>query len=263
MTGRGWLWTIAVLLAASGCSRARRSEPACPILERTDGEIPQLTAAKAAQGGIKIDGTLDEPAWRSAECTGAFVNPGSGAFEPESRVNASGWLAWDERNLYLAIRVEDGDPVAPFAPGEVDPHVWERSSGIELMLQPGDSGDNREYFEVQADTGGAIWSTSFDDYNEPIVDGPGGKRFGHQEWEPKIEVASATEPGRYTIELALPWSDVKSTRVPVPPRPGDVWRINLYSFRDGQAEALAWSPILGEGNFHRSLRFGRVVFAGP
>jgi hypothetical protein len=48
--------------------------------------------------------------------------------------------------------------------------------------------------------------------------------------------------------------------VPVPPRPGDVWRANLYSFRDGQGDSLAWSFIRGEGNFHRSSRFGRVVF---
>jgi hypothetical protein len=46
----------------------------------------------------------------------------------------------------------------------------------------------------------------------------------------------------------------------VPPRPGDTWRINLYSFRDGQRAALAWSPTLRRGNFHKASRFGRVVF---
>jgi hypothetical protein len=45
------------------------------------------------------------------------------------------------------------------------------------------------------------------------------------------------------------------------PSQGDVWRVNLYSFRDGQRQALAWSPILGEGNFHRASRFGRLRFA--
>ncbi len=48
----------------------------------------------------------------------------------------------------------------------------------------------------------------------------------------------------------------------IPPKPGDTWRINLYSFRDGQRAALAWSPILGQGNFHRTSRFGKVIFAG-
>jgi hypothetical protein len=49
-------------------------------------------------------------------------------------------------------------------------------------------------------------------------------------------------------------------RAPIPPRPGDIWRLNLYSFRDGQRLALGWSPIRGQGNFHRSSRFGRIQF---
>jgi len=38
------------------------------------------------------------------------------------------------------------------------------------------------------------------------------------------------------------------------------WRLNLYTFRDGQRVSLAWSPVLGQGNFHRSSRFGRLRF---
>jgi hypothetical protein len=36
--------------------------------------------------------------------------------------------------------------------------------------------------------------------------------------------------------------------------------MNFYSFRDGQRDSLAWSPIQGQGNFHRAARFGRVTF---
>jgi hypothetical protein len=73
-----------------------------------------------------------------------------------------------------------------------------------------------------------------------------------------IAVDRAT--GRYTIELALPFSALQSPNAVSPPREGDVWRINFYSFRGGQRDALAWSPTLGQGNFHRSARFGRVRF---
>ena len=66
--------------------------------------------------------------------------------------------------------------------------------------------------------------------------------------------------GRYTIELALPWDTLASPNAGAPPHEGDVWRMNFYSFRDGQRDALAWSPTLGQGNFHRSARFGRVRF---
>ncbi|MBI5488180.1 MAG: carbohydrate-binding family 9-like protein [Deltaproteobacteria bacterium] len=236
--------------------------PACETVDRSGGELPELRAARVAPGAVVLDGNLDDTAWRSAQCSGGFVNPGGGEPAPDSHVNGAAWAAWDDTNLYLAVRVEDPDPTSPFSAEEVDPHVWERSSGIELMLQPGDPGDNREYYEVQVDVNGAIWSTSFDDYNDPITGEGRARRFGHQEWQPSIAtgVAVARDEGWYAIELALPWSQVRSTRTAVPPRAGDVWRANLYSFRDGQGDSLAWSPIRGEGNFHRSSRFGRLVF---
>ena len=58
----------------------------------------------------------------------------------------------------------------------------------------------------------------------------------------------------------LPWSAITGARVAVPPKAGDVWRANVYSFRDGQHQALAWSPLRRQGNFHKSSRFGRLTF---
>jgi hypothetical protein len=76
--------------------------------------------------------------------------------------------------------------------------------------------------------------------------------------------ATITRGRRYVIEMAIPWSDFAvpqiSGRANVPPRPGDVWKMNVYSFRDGQSDSLAWSPTLGQGNFHFAPRFGRVLF---
>jgi hypothetical protein len=131
------------------------------------------------------------------------------------------------------------------------------------MLQPGDPKDNRGYFEIQIDTAGALWTTRFDDYNQPVQRDATGRavRFGHQDWDPAIRHGQQVHRGWYAIELALPWSAVTPARVAVPPRPGDVWRANVYSFRDGQRDSLAWSPLLGRGNFHYAARFGRLVFA--
>jgi hypothetical protein len=224
-----------------------------------------MTAARLAPGGIQIDGKLDEPAWAGAAQSGDFVGPMTGRPSPESAVNATARVAWDDQHLYLAVVVRDPAPATPFAATEVDPHLWEKSSAIELMLQPGDPGDNRDYYEVQVDTAGAVWDTRFDDYNNPITVGPDGRRrFGHQDWKSGIRQGASVDrsAGQYTIELALPFAALPAGRFPVPPRPGDVWRMNLYSFRDGQRDALAWSPTLGQGNFHLAARFGRLRFEG-
>ncbi len=211
-----------------------------------------------------LDGKLDEPMWQTAVALGPFVGPGNGAAaHPKSPVSGFAKLAWDDEKLYLGAVVGDGAPISPFQQGDVDPHIWEKSSAIELMIQPGDPGDNRQYFELQIDIAGAVFDTSWNDYNKPITGGPAeaDKKFGHMEWSSKVERAVYVEQGKYySIEAAIPWTAFAGTRFASPPKAGDTWRVNLYSFRDGQHQALAWSPIRGEGNFHKSSRFGRVKF---
>jgi hypothetical protein len=214
-----------------------------------------------ASSTLQIDGRLDEAAWARAPRLGPFVDPGQGADVGKHPVAAQARVLWDERKLYVGIVVEDRDPQSTLARDAVDPHIWAEASGIEVMLQPGDPGDNRDYYELQVDVNGAVWDTRFDDYNQPITGVGPERRFGHQEWSSQLERAVHRVRGRlYAVELALPWASLGPARVAVPPRPGDVWRLNLYSFRDGQRRALAWSPLRNRGNFHKSERFGRVRF---
>jgi len=132
---------------------------------------------------------------------------------------------------------------------------------VELMVQPGDPGDNRDYYEIQVDVAGAVFDTHWDDYNVPIRGDGDTRVFGHIEWSSGAERAVHVQQGSfYSVEMAIPWSSFVRGRAPIPPRSGDVWRLNVYSFRDGQAQSLAWSPIRGQGNFHKSARFGRIQF---
>ncbi len=209
-----------------------------------------------------IDGKLDEPVWKTATLLGPFVDTGSGRSVSASHpVAATARIGWDADRLYLGFEVADAQPAAPFRREDVDPHLWGSASAVEIMLQPGDPGDNRDYYEIQVDTVGAVFDTHWDDYMTPLYGGPTDRVFGHQDWSCRAERAATVDSGRsYTLEIALPWSALVAARVPIPPRAGDVWRLNLYSFRDGQRLALGWSPIRGEGNFHKSARFGRIRF---
>jgi hypothetical protein len=193
---------------------------------------------------------------------GPFVDTGNGRSVSASHpVAATARIGWDAERLYLGFVVADGHPAAPFRRGDVDPHLWGSASAVEVMLQPGDPGDNREYYEIQVDTVGAIFDTHWDDLMTPLAGTPAERVFGHQDWSCAAERAATVEPGHsYTIEMAVPWAALVKGRTPIPPRAGDVWRLNLYSFRDGQRLALGWSPIRGQGNFHKSSRFGRIRF---
>lgn len=246
---------LALLSGCRGCQ-----DDVAPA-DRSDGKIPLLLAARLPAGAIKLDGVPDEAAWKKTGTTGAFVHPGTGRAVSGSLVNATAGIGWNKKELLLWFKVRDKDPTTPFKPGQEDPHIWARASAVELMIQPGDHGDNRSYFEIQVDTGGAIWDTLFDDYNLPITGKSSARRYGHQEWKVGLRQAvSVVRGSHYTMELAIPWESLFSDRGSTPPRPGDTWRVNLYSFRDGQRASMAWSPIMGKGNFHKASRFGKVRF---
>lgn len=250
---------LIALAVCVGCKSKKLPEPAA---DRSSGAIPELSVPWVEPDEIAIDGRPSEPGWSRAAHTGLFVQPGSGRTDADSRANASARVAWNDKHLYIAFVVYDPEPTTPFSRGDRDPHIWSKASGVEVMLQPGDFDDNKGYFELQVDVGGAVWDTTFDDYNHPVVQSPNGTKFGHTEWSSDLRRAAAIDrdAGRYTLELALPWKALGDTRVPAPPKPGDAWRANFYAFRDGQRDSSAWSPILGKGNFHRSSRFGRLRF---
>jgi hypothetical protein len=250
------------MLMISSCQRSVPDWARAPA-ERHRGEptiagdplaIPKLATPP------KLDGKLDD--WQTGATLGPLVDPGGGADADDSPVAAFAKMGWDDRALYLGVVVRDKSPSSPFSRDDVDPHVWGKASGIEVMLQPGDPGDNRDYYELQVDINGAVWDTRFDDYNQPVTGAGPDRRYGHQEWQSRVERAIFVQRGGfYSIELAIPWTAFGPARVAIPPHPGDVWRANIYSFRDGQRFALAWSPLRGQGNFHRSSRFGRLRFA--
>lgn len=257
---------IAIGLAMSLLSScARRVDPGWATASAGvsgDGTVSGVPAGvKRALAAPALDGKLDDAVWAPATTLGPFVEPGTGRAPHRSPVEGFARVAWDDQKLYFGFVVRDGSPFSPFARDEADPHIWEKSSAVEIMLQPGDPSDNREYYEVQVDVHGAVFDTRWDDYNVPIAGAGPEKTFGHMDWSSALERAVFVQEGAFwSAEVALSWSALVKGRTAAPPKPGDVWRLDLYTFRDGQRQALAWSPILGQGNFHRSARFGRVRF---
>jgi hypothetical protein len=236
-------------------------------LDRSDGRIPRMRAVQVDDDRIVVDGKLTESIWSRTGASGPFVSPNTGRQATGSALGASARVAWSKNHFYVAFSVNDPAPESPFARTDRDPHIWSAASGVEVMVQPGTFDDNRAYFEIQVDVNGAVWDTWFEDYNQPRVRRSGRVIYGHQQWTAGLRRAVQRSDDGYTVEMALPWAGlawIKKQRpaVSLPPRRGDVWRVNLYVFRDGQRKAVAWSPILGQGNFHRTARFGKVEFGG-
>lgn len=224
--------------------------------------IPELSASRVADDAVAIDGALDEEAWARAASTGPFVDVRTGAPNPRLAVQGSARVLWSDAFLYVAFEIEDRDVRGGFDPTAKDPHLWERDTA-EIMIDPDGDGDNLDYYEIQIGPQNLVFDSAFDRYNQPRG-GPAGP-FGHEAWssevESRVEVRGTlddAEPDQgYVVEARVPWRAFHKAKH-APPKPGDTWRINLYAMQDNGG--VAWSPIRGEGNFHKASRFGRVRF---
>ncbi|MBX3182904.1 MAG: carbohydrate-binding family 9-like protein [Polyangiaceae bacterium] len=229
-------------------------------------EVPSMEARALEPGQtITIDGVLNEPAWVTAASSGTFVDVRSGGPNTRFPVNGSVKLLWDNEHLYVGFEVSDPNVTGGFDPKQTDPHLWTKDT-VEIMIDPDGDGDNKDYYEIQINPQNLVFDSQFDAYNLPKVE-PNGP-FGHQDWSARLKSAVTIQgtldkpddkDEGYRVEAAIPWASFTKAKQ-APPRDGDTWRMNFYAMQDNGG--VAWSPILGQGNFHKASRFGRVTWRG-
>jgi hypothetical protein len=242
-------------------NRAIVAELSMAAAQKKDSDVPDISVNKleAAQK-LKIDGKLDEEAWTTTPLL-TFVDVKTGEPNTTFPVNGKGRLLYDDKTLYVGIEVEDKDVVGGFPADAKDPHLWTKDT-VEIMLDPDWEKQNTNYYEIQIGPQNLVFDSQWDDYNmpKPSPEGP----FGNQDWSAGLKSAVVVDgtidksddvDKGYVVEAAIPWKSFSKAKK-VPPDLGDSWRINLYAMEKNSG--VAWSPILGRGNFHRSSRFGRV-----
>jgi hypothetical protein len=247
--------------------------PKAAAEEHTANDVPTLTVNKLAKNdALKIDGKGDEPEGGGAASTGPFVDVGTGKPNASFPVNASSRVMWYDHNLYILVAVQETDFYTGFTDAKSQPtdfttagqpKLWTKDT-VEMMVEPDAVGNNTNYYELQINPQNKIFKSQFDTLQKPSG-GPDGP-FGHEDWDPKLTSAVSFQKGSdgkitgYTVEAAIPWAGY-SKAANHPPKPGDVWRVNFYAMKTNAG--VAWSPILGQGNFHKASRFGKVTWAVP
>ncbi len=195
------------------------------LLAPAASATPKEYICRRASGTIKIDGKLDEPAWRKAAATDAFVDI-EGDLKPLPRFVTRAKMLWDDQYFYIAAEMEE-------------PHVWgtltQRDSVIfhdndfEVFIDP--NGDRDEYYEFEINALNTGWDLFLP---KPYRDGG----TAQNSWDivglkTAIHINGTLNNPKdkdrgWSVELALPWKTLSEyAHKAAPPKDGDEWRVNF------------------------------------
>jgi len=201
---------------------------------------------------IRVDGLLDEAAWKAAPRIERFVDNMTGE-DPGPQTEAV--VLYDDKFIYFGFEVEDENIWSTFT--ERDQHLWTEEV-VEVFIQADPA--HPSYIELEVNPLGTMIDIYLLDIRKPLK---------YESWNSSglrwaVDVRGTVDgkPGDrgWSCEIALPLDDVV-TAPHNPPRPGDRWKANLYRVeRYPERKGLAWTPTR-KPDFHLLSAFGEFVFS--
>ncbi len=211
---------------------------------------------------VRIDGTLNDPAWAEAEWTSDFVDI-QGVSMPKPRFRTRVKMLWDDRYLYIGAELEEPDVKATLTQHD---SVIFHDNDFEVFVKPLPATASYYEFEINAlNTGWDLFLNK--PYNQ------GGK--ADNSWDIqglKTAVAvqgtlnkSGDKDRGWTVEIAYPLSAFQSRQDVPRPVDGTTWRINFsrveWTPGNPKEDNWVWSPQ-GVINMHVPDRWGYLEFSG-
>ncbi len=192
------LWCALALAGAllAGVSRAAQT-PAAAAPPADLGDLLPPVPCSRLSTPVRVDGVLDDEAWRAAPGMTRLVQlePYNGAAPSESTWV---WFAYDDEALYVAARMWDAHPdsiVAPFF--RRDDFVTTDFAGV--ILDP--FHDHRSGYEfIVTPAGSMADATRSNDANEDMS------------WDGVWEARTRRDPAGWTAEFRIPFSQMRFSR---------------------------------------------------
>jgi hypothetical protein len=177
-------------------------EPAAP----GDGHPSIAVRAFPLDAPVRVDGILDEPAWRHSSAAPLIQNDPDNGRRPRERTDW--WIAYDDEALYLAARMYDAAPESIVC-GMGRRDTWPSSDWIILNLDT--FNDDRNGYEFGLSPAGAI--------GDAAVYADGSEDYS---WDGIWSCKARRDSLGWTAEMRIPFSQLK-----FPTREDQVWGIDL------------------------------------
>ena len=222
-------------------------------------------------GPVKIDGKLDDKAWKSAPWTDDFTDI-QGDIQPKPCFRTRVKMLWDDSCFYIGAELEEPNVWATLKKRDT---VIFYDNDFEVFMDP--NGDNHEYYEMEMNAFNTVWDLFLP---KPYKDsGSAVDSWNIKGLRTGVHINGTINNPRdkdkgWTAEIAMPWSSLKEyARRPAPPGEGERWRVN-FSRVEWQTEIVkghyqkikgkpednwVWSPQ-GVIDMHRPEMWGYVQF---
>ena len=197
--------------------------------------MPKHYTVHRAADAIDIDGSPNEASWQKATWSSFFIDiEGDNKTKPRFATRVK--MLWDDEYFYFYTVMEE-------------PHIWatltERDAVVfqdndfEIFIDP--DGDTHNYVEFEVNALNTVWDLIL---TRPYRDG--GRAINS--WDIKGLKSAVAIDGTlndpsdidkgWSVEVAIPWQSLSEiTRLPVPPKNGNQWRVN-FSRVQWKTEAL-------------------------
>ena len=195
---------------------------------------PTLVAKQIASPPT-IDGKLDDIIWQRGADVFDFVSMDI-VHSPSVRTEA--WVAYDDKYYYVAMRCHEPFPdMLKTSTTERDGQVWNDDS-VEIFLDT--NRDRKTYYQFIVNANGVLYDA-----------------FGYDKsFDCSVQVAVTRDESAWTIELAIPWADVKVAPPIKMAKMGFLLVRTRKAKQEEAAEVLQYPPVNG-GN-HRKEYFGNL-----
>lgn len=173
------------------CLNQYWKEPAAELKKILDGK-KELVPQKAEEK-IVVDGKFDEPTWLKAQPIDGFLTTEKQAAKENTKVR----VAYDDRNLYIAVNADNKNAWSPVRAGvkDHDGPVWNDDS-IEIQVAP--PNESGEFYHLIINTEGVIYDASAI-----------GQNFD-KKFESDAEVKVVKDGTGYNYEIRIPLAPMKS-----------------------------------------------------